>query len=56
MNTLNKAFKSFWKDEDGLEMVEYAVIGALILVGAITGFTAIGGSITTTLATISNAL
>jgi len=56
MKTLSTTVKSFWNDEDGLEMVEYAVIGALILVGAITGFTAIGTSIKSTLATISGAL
>jgi Flp pilus assembly pilin Flp len=53
MNTLNKAVKSFWNDEDGLEMVEYAVIAALIIVAASAAFTTLAGGISTELAAVT---
>jgi Flp pilus assembly pilin Flp len=56
MNTLHNAVKSFWNDEDGLEMVEYAVIASLIIVVAVASFTTIGNKIVTTLATVTNSL
>ncbi|MFM2005307.1 MAG: Flp/Fap pilin component [Pseudomonadota bacterium] len=37
--------KSFWKDEEGLSMVEYALVGALVAVVAIAGFTQLGGAV-----------
>jgi pilus assembly protein Flp/PilA len=53
MNTLHNAIKSFWNDEDGLEMVEYAVIAALIIVAATTAFTTVGTNISTTISGIA---
>lgn len=41
MNTLKK----LWKDERGLETIEYAVIAALIVIGLITTMQSIGGKI-----------
>ena len=38
---MNKIMR-FIKDEEGLEMVEYAIIGALITVAAIVAITALG--------------
>jgi Flp pilus assembly pilin Flp len=32
MNILIEALKKFWCEEDGLEMIEYAVLAALIIV------------------------
>ncbi len=37
--------KNFLKDETGLELSEYAVAAALIIVGLITAFTGLGGAI-----------
>ena len=35
--------KRFFKDEKGLETVEYAIIAGLIVVGTITTIVAVGG-------------
>ncbi len=37
--------KNFWKEEEGLSMVEYALVGALVAVVAIAGFTTLGGAV-----------
>ena len=37
--------KSFWKEEEGLTMVEYALVGALVAVAAITAFTNLGTAV-----------
>jgi len=34
--------KKFWKDERGLETVEYAIIAGLVVAGTIAAITAIG--------------
>ena len=39
-------FWKFIKDEDGLETVEYAVMGGLIIVALITAITLLSGNIT----------
>jgi Flp pilus assembly pilin Flp len=39
--------KSFVRDEDGLEMVEWAIVAALITTAAATALSALGGSVTT---------
>ncbi|WP_045226555.1 Flp family type IVb pilin [Methyloterricola oryzae] len=45
MNTLTEKLKGFWKEEEGLEMVEYAVTGGLILLGAVAAFLLVGGDV-----------
>lgn len=40
-----KKIWAFIKDEDGLELSEYAVMGALIIIGLIAAITALGGQI-----------
>ena len=37
--------KNFWKEEEGLTMVEYALVGALVAVAAIAAFTFLGGTV-----------
>ena len=39
--------KAFWQEESGLTMVEYAVAGTLVTLGAVTAFTNLGNAITT---------
>jgi pilus assembly protein Flp/PilA len=56
MNTFVNALKAFWRDEDGLEMVEYAVIAALIIVAATTAFTTVGTNISTTISNIAGSI
>lgn len=37
--------KRFWNEEEGLSMVEYALVGALVVVGAIAAFQTLGGKV-----------
>jgi pilus assembly protein Flp/PilA len=37
--------QKFWRDEDGLSAVEYAVAGALIVVGLVGAFTNLGNAV-----------
>jgi pilus assembly protein Flp/PilA len=41
-----KKLLAFLKDEDGLEMSEYAVIGGLIVIGTVVAVTALSAKIT----------
>ena len=34
--------KTFWKDEQGLEVVEYAIIAGMIVVASLVAITSIG--------------
>jgi pilus assembly protein Flp/PilA len=43
--TVKKHAASFWRDESGLTMVEYAVAGTLITVAAATAFQFLGYSV-----------
>jgi Flp pilus assembly pilin Flp len=43
----------FFRDEEGLESVEYALLGVLIALGIIGGVTALSGWINNTFNTIS---
>lgn len=56
MKTLNTLLKDFWQDEAGLTMVEYAVAGTLVTLGATAAFTALGGAVTTQIGKIVTAL
>ncbi len=49
-------FLKFFKDEDGLETVEYAVIGGIILVATIATIVLIGQQVSTRYTQILNAL
>ena len=46
----------FLRDEDGLTMVEYAVAGGLITLGAVGAFTLLGGSVSTKITAIDTAV
>ena len=45
---------SYWKDEDGLTTVEYALLLALIVVVAITAWTALGSSVNSTVSDVDS--
>lgn len=45
MNTIIESIKTFWKDEEGLTTVEYAVAGGLISLAVIGAFRALGGTV-----------
>lgn len=44
----------FWRDEDGLETVEWAVIAAVITVGAVAAFRTLGGKVSNTINGLAN--
>ncbi len=46
MKTLLTATRSFIREEDGATAVEYAVVVALIIIGAIAAVTAFGTALT----------
>ena len=48
--------KNFWKEEEGLTMVEYALVGALVVVGAITAFRTLGTNVATKSSALAQAL
>lgn len=48
--------KSFWNEEEGLTMVEYALIGALVVVAAIGAFTTLGQNISTKVNSIATSV
>ena len=48
--------KTYWTDEEGLTTVEYALLLALIVVVAITAWTAIGTKVNSTVTTVGGAL
>ncbi len=45
MKTLSTILKAFWQEETGLTMVEYAVAGSLVTLGAAASFTALGNAV-----------
>lgn len=47
---------NFLKDEDGLELVEYSIIGGIIVVATIVIIVAIGGKVTDLFERLSGAL
>lgn len=42
---MKKLLKKFWSDEQGLELSEYAVMAALIIIAVIVAITAVSGGI-----------
>lgn len=54
MKTLNTMLKAFWQEETGLTMVEYAVAGTLITLGAAAAFGTLGGAVTTQIGLITS--
>ena len=46
VDQMKKFMVAFFKDEEGLTMVEYAVAGSLIAAAAVTAFTDLGTAIT----------
>jgi pilus assembly protein Flp/PilA len=47
---------AFLRDEEGLTMVEYAVAGALVTIGAVTAFTNLGTAIATQIGNLVTAV
>lgn len=45
MKSFKKALIALWKEEDGLETVEYAIAGGLIAAGVVLAFTNLGKAV-----------
>jgi len=56
MNKFKSALIAFWKDEDGLTTVEYAIAGALVGAAVIAAFQALGVEVGNVITTITNTL
>ena len=56
MKSLVVGIKRFLKDEEGVTMVEYGLLAALISIVCIVAITAIGTNLNTAFETICNAL
>ncbi len=49
-----KAVKKFWLDEEGVTMIEYALIAAVVAVVSIAAWSAVGGSIRDTMEAVDD--
>jgi len=56
MKTKIEALKTFWRDDDGLEMIEYAVLAALIIVVIAAAIPAVTTAVKTTLTSVTTSL
>jgi len=56
MKRMISKLSRFLRDEEGLELSEYAVSGALIVLGAVAAFTLLGGNIATVINTVANTI
>ncbi|WP_207062067.1 Flp family type IVb pilin [Motiliproteus sp. SC1-56] len=56
MTDLKQAVLKFLRDEEGLETVEYAVAGSLIVAGSVAAFTALGDAVVTELGRLTTAI
>ena len=51
---MKKQVMKFLRDEDGLTMVEYAIAGGLITLGAVVAFGTLGSNVATKINTIAS--
>lgn len=56
MNKLMQGIERFWKEEEGTEVVEWALVGGLIVAVGATIFTTMGTSVKTVLGYLDSAL
>jgi pilus assembly protein Flp/PilA len=57
LNTVNNSVRSFAKEEDGAQVVEYALIIAVVSIGLVIALKALGGgSFTTFIARVNTCL
>jgi len=56
MTKLAKTFKKFWRDERGLETVEYAIITGLIVAATVTAIGILGAWVTGQFTTVNTAI
>ncbi|CAK9889363.1 Flp family type IVb pilin [Pseudomonas wadenswilerensis] len=56
LQSIKTSVVKFLKDEDGLTIVEYAVAGGLITLGAVTAFTTLGTNVKTAITSLGCAV
>lgn len=56
LQTINSSVMKFVKDEDGLTIVEYAVAGGLITLGAVAAFITLGTNVKTAITSLGCAI
>lgn len=53
---IKSAVVKFWRDEEGLTIVEYAVAGGLITLGVVGAFITLGGHVDTIITALGDEL
>jgi pilus assembly protein Flp/PilA len=53
---IKTSLRAFIKDENGLTIVEYAVAGGLITLGAVAAFITLGGNVSTAITSLGCAV
>ncbi|AVO60802.1 Flp family type IVb pilin [Pseudomonas sp. 22526] len=56
LQTIKTSVLAFIADEDGLTIVEYAVAGGLITLGAVAAFVTLGGNVATAITSLGCAV
>ncbi|PXX74173.1 pilus assembly protein Flp/PilA [Pseudomonas sp. LAMO17WK12:I10] len=56
LQTIKTSVLAFIKDEEGLTIVEYAVAGGLITLGAVAAFVTLGGNVATAITSLGCAV
>ncbi|AZD04029.1 Flp family type IVb pilin [Pseudomonas chlororaphis] len=56
LQSIKTSIIKFAKDEDGLTIVEYAVAGGLITLGAVAAFITLGGNVSTAITSLGCAV
>ncbi|MGC5701441.1 Flp family type IVb pilin [Pseudomonas sp. NFXW11] len=56
LQSIKSSVLTFIKDEDGLTIVEYAVAGGLITLGAVAAFITLGGNVSTAITSLGCAV
>ncbi|WP_137885346.1 Flp family type IVb pilin [Pseudomonas sp. 2FE] len=54
LQAIKTSVLKFVKDEDGLTIVEYAVAGGLVTLGAVAAFIILGGNVNTQITRLGN--
>lgn len=49
-------FLKLWKDEEGAEMVEWAIVVGLVVIGAIAAYTLLGTKVSDTVQSVADKL
>ena len=53
---IRTAIRAFIKDDNGLTIVEYAVAGGLVTLGAVAAFITLGGNVSTAITSLGCAV